>query len=216
MTLGGHGFKMVATYESVEAFLADDAEADVVILDLWIRTGVAPIRGLAAVEALVARGCRILIYSMDDRPAVLARLLAAGANGFVSKASSDDDLIDAIQRVGKGETVLTSELAALADQLESLGILKLTDIEVDVLRARARGMKVKAIASSTNWSEPTIERHVTSLNKKVRDVLVHVRLQGLDPSDSRPHSHLIARALGYGPNDLLVPPEEPTNGLLDH
>ncbi len=197
-------FTVTASYATVEELIAARPEADLVVLDLWLRGRTRPLRGLPAVQTLHSLGYRILLHSMDERPHVLARLIAAGANGFVSKAAPTSELIMAIADVSRGsERILTTQIAGFADQMQHLGLLKLTDSETSVLRARAQGMPMKAIATSTHYSEKALERHITNLNRKIKDLLRDVDIDGLDASADRPAAHVIARYLGYGPDDLL-------------
>lgn len=197
-------FTVVQTYATVEDLLAAQPSADVVLLDLWIRTGVRPLRGIAAVQALDSLGYRVLLHSMDERPYVLAKLISAGALGFISKAASDEDLVEAIRKVASGEAhILTTTLAGFADHMHHLGLLKLTDAETAVLRARAQGLPVKTIAATTHYSEKAVERHTTNVNHKVKHLLRHIEIDGLSPDTDRPAAHLIARHLGLGPDDLL-------------
>lgn len=197
-------FVVEHAYASVEELLADRPDADVVLLDLWLRVGQRPLRGLAAVEELVALGHRVLLHSMDERPYVLARLIAAGAQGFVSKAATDEELAVAVERVARGEMhVLTTQVAGFADHLRHLGLLRLTEAETAVLRARAQGIPVKTIALTSHYSEKALERHVTHINRKIKAFLQHVEIEGLTAGADRPSAYLAARYLGLGPDDLL-------------
>ena len=207
--LGLHGdlFEVVSAYSTVEEFLDARPTVEVVLLDLWIRIGDRPLRGLPAVRKLADAGYRILLHSMDERRNVLAALGGAGANGFVSKASSTQDLVAALEAVARGEDVLlTTKLAGLADELGNLGALVLTGREAEVLRFRARGMSVPAIATATHYSVPSVERHITSLNRKVKAFLQEYEAKGVEAPALQPAAHVIAKLLGYGPGDLLEPP----------
>ncbi|MEV6415685.1 response regulator transcription factor [Kribbella sp. NPDC051718] len=211
--LVGPGFEIVGSFPSVEAFLDALPAADMVLLDLWIRPPRAesapPLRGLRAVEAIVARQYRILIYTADRRREVLARLLRAGAHGVVIKTEPKDLLLRAIARVGAGEVVLTTELTGLAELYEREGLLPtLTPREQEVLRWRARGLSVESIMARLFLSRSAIEKYTTETNRKFRDYLARVDLDELVPESST-SAAVLANTLGYGPDDLLDPNAPP-------
>ncbi len=189
-----HGVSVVGAYRSVEAFLAESPAADIVLLDLWLagphqtRTGD---QGLVAVRAVASAGYRVLIYTNERRRHVLAACLGAGAQGIVHKSESIDALLTAISRVNSGAVVTTTALAGLAEVLQRKDAIPgLTPRQLEVLRARARGLPYKAIASSMFLSPKTVEEYMGEVNRKFADYL-----QDHSPAD-------LERMLGVGPGDL--------------
>ena len=76
--------------------------------------------GLDVVHAVVRDGLdtRVVILSAVDDGAVVFRALEAGARGYLSKDARRGDVIDAVRRVSRGETVVPAALAAgLARQI---------------------------------------------------------------------------------------------------
>jgi two-component system nitrate/nitrite response regulator NarL len=70
--------------------------------------------GLDVVHAIVRDGLptRALILSALTDSAVVFRALEEGAQGYLSKESRRAEIVDAVLRVAKGETVVPPELAA--------------------------------------------------------------------------------------------------------
>ena len=206
--LTGEGFRMVGVYSDVESFLRDRPEADVALLDLWIRplrAERAPLRGLPAVQAITKRGYKILIYTSETRRAVLARLLHDGARGVVLKTEPKSTLLNAIVDVGAGRAALTSELVGLAHLYHKKGLLpRLTSRQGEILRWRARGLGVKEIAARLNFSTKTIEKEITDTNQVFADYLAMTEPDRLESHHS---ASVLAKTLGYEPDDLLGPPD---------
>jgi DNA-binding NarL/FixJ family response regulator len=75
-------------------------EADVLVLDLSM-PGRGGLETLARVKARQS-GLKVLIFSMHDNPAMVAQALRAGADGYLTKSSEPDALIDAVRRVAQG------------------------------------------------------------------------------------------------------------------
>ena len=83
---------------------------DVVLLDL-----ILPRKdGYAATPELVnaSPATKVLVVSSQTQPSAVRQALAAGARGFVSKRSSDTELIEAIRRVAGGEQYAEPSLGA--------------------------------------------------------------------------------------------------------
>jgi DNA-binding NarL/FixJ family response regulator len=53
---------------------------------------------------------KVLIFSMHDNPAMVAQALRAGADGYLTKSSEPDALIDAVRQVARGERALSPDL----------------------------------------------------------------------------------------------------------
>lgn len=152
-----------------------------------------------------------MIYTSEIRRAVLARMMRAGARGVVIKTEPKSVLLDSIRRVGADEIVLTTELVGLADLYKKEGLLpELSERQAEVLGWRARGLSVVEIARRLHYSPKTIEKEVTETNRVFADYLALVDLNALDVGTIR-SAAVLARTLGYGPEDLLDP-EAPTEG----
>ncbi len=185
---------VVGAFRSVESFLAESPAADVVLLDLWLsgphqdRVGD---QGLTAVRRVSAAGYRVLIYTNERRRHVLAACFGAGARGVIHKSESLEALTTAIDRVARGAVVMTTALAGLAEVLQRKDAMPgLTPRQLEVLRARARGLSYKAIAAAMFLSPKTVEEYMAEVNRKFADYL-----QDHSPAD-------LERLLGVGSGDL--------------
>lgn len=183
------------SFAEVEAFLAERPEADVVVLDLSLAgTGaVGATQGAAATRAVANAGYRVLIYTNERRRIVLAGCLAAGAQGVVHKAEPVEHLKEAIEAVSRGEVVITTALAGLAEIIERYGELPtLTPRQRQVLSRRARGEPFQRIASRMGISRKTAEEYMAEVSRRFAEYL-----QDHSTAD-------LERHLGLGDDDLLA------------
>ncbi|MFO7741553.1 MAG: response regulator transcription factor [Anaerolineae bacterium] len=153
--------------------LVEDHHPDVAVLDIRM----PEVTGVEATRRIKAGfpDTRVLILTAyDDDPYVFA-LLEAGADGYVLKTASADQLVDAVRTVHRGESALSPEVATkvvrqatdhrpegAADQIEPL-----TPREIDVLRLVARGMTNREVGRELGISHRTVQGHLASIYGKL-------------------------------------------------
>ena len=140
---------------------------DVIVLDLSMpgRSGLDLLRRITLRWPLIRR----LVFSMHDSPAMVAQALAAGADGFVTKSSPPDVLVDALRRVAAGERrVLSPDIADAAAQPAALAPhLALSPREFQVLQGLLAGDTLDAIAERLHLSSKTVSNHQTLIRQKL-------------------------------------------------
>jgi DNA-binding NarL/FixJ family response regulator len=153
--------------------LIEEQRPEVAILDIRMpeMTGVEATRRIKSHYPEV----RVLILTAyDDDPYVFA-LLQAGADGYVLKTASADELVRAVHTVHEGQSALSPEItgkvvrqmtggrpSGAAEQVESL-----TERELDVLRLAAQGKTNRAIGSELGISHRTVQGHLASVYGKL-------------------------------------------------
>ena len=154
--------------ESAYTWLAQH-EADVLVLDLSM-----PGRGgLDTLGRLKHRqpDLRVLVFSMHDSAAMVTQALRAGADGYLTKSSSPEMLIDAIQRVWRHERVLSDDIrqhafsATTASELAPHQVL--TPREFEIFRRLAQGLTVDGIAQTLSLSSKTVANYPTVIRQKL-------------------------------------------------
>ncbi|HEX3764585.1 MAG TPA: response regulator transcription factor [Kofleriaceae bacterium] len=130
---------------------------DLVLLDLTLPGGGA----LGLVQRFHADGRPLtIIVSMHERPEYVRAAIAAGARGYVFKASTHKHLIDAIHQVMAGETYIDAKVAPAFDhEIAIRANLSLSERERVVLVALARGLTYKDIAEQLGVGVRTIETY---------------------------------------------------------
>jgi DNA-binding NarL/FixJ family response regulator len=84
---------------------ADTGAAPVVILLDLTMPGLDPLDAIAEISR-DRPDARVLVYSGHDDPAVVKRVMDAGAWGLVAKHEGPDTILTALRRVGNGEVVM--------------------------------------------------------------------------------------------------------------
>ena len=153
--------------EAVEAVRAGNW--DVVVLDLNLpdRSGVEVLGQIRAINPKLP----VLILSMHQQVSYAARVLKAGASGYVSKDSAREHLVQALRKLARGERFLT---AAVAESL-AFGVspegesphARLSDREFEVLCLIAAGKPPREIAADLNLSVKTVATHRARLLAKM-------------------------------------------------
>jgi two-component system, NarL family, response regulator len=136
---------------------------DVVLMDLRM----PGLDGVAAISALRALDpdARIVILTTFDGEEDIYRGLRAGAKAYLLKDSPQQELLDCIHAVARGQKYLPPQVAArLAERMDNS---ELSKRELEVLRQLATGMSNKQIARVTGITEGTVKFHVTSIMSKL-------------------------------------------------
>ncbi|MBA2739899.1 MAG: response regulator transcription factor [Nocardioidaceae bacterium] len=182
--LANAGFEVVAVAANGSEALArfPAVRPQVVVLDLQI-----PAPGGVEVTAEIVRqdsSARVLILSASGEHADVLGAVKAGAVGYLVKSASREELVDAIRRVARGDTVFTAGLAGLvlgefrrmseAPSSPRSAEPQLTDRETEVLRMVAKGMTYKQIAQRLVVSHRTVQNHVQNTLGKLQ---MHNRVQ---------------------------------------
>ena len=148
--------------------LDDELGPDVIVLDIALPgvSGIEILRRLAARRAEV----RVLMFSMFQDAIYADRALAAGARGYVSKASAPDLLVHAVRSIAAGQVYVSPDMeTALGDY--STQARKLTDAlsarEIEVLRLLAQGYGIERIAERLGFSPKTAANHQSSIKQKL-------------------------------------------------
>jgi DNA-binding NarL/FixJ family response regulator len=160
--------------DGAEAVRAVEAhQPDVAVLDIRM-PGVTGVEATRQIKARFPQVRVLVLTAYDDDPYVFA-LLQAGADGYVLKTASGDELVRAVRTVHGGRTALSPEIAAkvvrqatsgrpegAADQVEPL-----TDREIEVLRLAARGLTNRAIGHELGISHRTVQGHLANIYGKM-------------------------------------------------
>lgn len=155
-------------------------------------------RGLDALRELVDRGRAryVAVYTYRRDPASVDAAQAAGAVGYLSKASSATDLVDDLERVATGERVVPASLPG-GERPGYLARWSLTEREADVAALLARGWRNADIAGALAISLNTVKTHLRALFRKLS---VATRAQAV--------VLLLGARSGHEPQDVSSPPRQ--------
>lgn len=173
--------------------LVEKLQPDLLVLDVAMEG----MGGLETTLELRRRGWRgpILILTQHAEPVHVARLLEAGANGYILKSARGEELISAMRAVVNRGTYVDPALAgALLTRQQSAPAAgetsfdELTPREKQILKMVAEGLTNKEVA--------------TALGVAVKTVMAH-RANLMDKLDIHNHAKLVQYAIKVG---LLPPP----------
>ena len=90
--------------EGVEQSIA--LRPDIVVLDIDLGKGISGFEAAEEIRAAVPT-TRILMLTGNPKPQLFQQGIQLGCDGYVLKVDSDDELIDALKAVAKGEKYLS-------------------------------------------------------------------------------------------------------------
>jgi two-component system response regulator NreC len=167
--------------------LAGQTRPDVVVMDLSMpgMGGLEAVRQIAALE----QGARVLVLTMHGEEEHLLPVLEAGGSGYVTKKSADEELIEAIHTVARGDVflypsgakLLLRGLKAKAEPGEDDPLDRLTEREREVLSYTVEGFSSSEIGKKLFISPKTVDtyraRIMEKLNLRHRSELVRFALR---------------------------------------
>lgn len=129
--------------------------------------------GLGLAHAVVREGLatRLLFLSAMTDSSLVFQALQEGAAGYLSKEARRSEIIEAVRRVGRGETVVPPELSAglVAEIRRHAGPpgVVLSEREAQVLHGFARGLSVPELAAELFIGSSTVKTHTKRLYEKL-------------------------------------------------
>lgn len=152
--------------------MLEDRSAELVILDI----SMPKIGGLEAIAMIRERrpAMKILIFTMHKSKQYFYHAMMAGADGYLVKDDSEEDLLRAIRRIQEGRTYISPFLAEdFADDVINVyrrekksPFQELTKREREILQLVVDGYTSRQIADSLKLSPRTIDHHRSSLLRK--------------------------------------------------
>jgi two-component system invasion response regulator UvrY len=142
---------------------------DIVLLDL----SMPGLGGLSSLRRFKLRWplLPILVFSMHDTAAVATQALRAGANGYVTKGSDPQLMVESVRKVLAGEVALSPDvrqrLERSAADIRASPTLGLSVREFDIFRMIASGKNHDDIARLLNLSVKTVANNHSNIRQKL-------------------------------------------------
>jgi DNA-binding NarL/FixJ family response regulator len=180
---------LVSTFSNAEAAMKRLPKENprVVLMDINLpgKSGIHCVGNLK----LQMPGTQFLMLTVYEDTDHIFEALAAGANGYLLKRTTREELVAAIFQICDGGSPMTSYVARKVVQAfqetppnQSSGAV-LSVREAEVLRLLARGLLYKEIASALNISVSSVNTYVTRIYEKLH---VHSRSEAIARSGTLP------------------------------
>ncbi len=196
-----HQFQVVAEASTGEEAVskAREYKPDVAILDIRM-PGISGIEACRQIVSSVAH-CRVIMLTTYAEDELLFAAIRAGASGYVLKRIGDNDLVQAVDRVSRGENILDPALTVTvftemrkADKAQQAAAFSdLTPQELLVLSLVAHGLTNRQIAVKLYLGEGTVRNYVSSVLAKI---------------DVANRAEATAYAVKHNIDDIVPPPSK--------
>jgi two-component system response regulator DevR len=170
----GH-FRVVAEAGTGEEAVAKAQEnhPDVAVLDIRM----PGLSGIEACRRIVdsVPGCRVIMLTSYAEDELLFTAIQAGASGYILKRIGDNELVQAVERVSRGEGMLDPAMTSTVFQemrkanqaQQAAAFSDLTPQELAVLALVAEGLTNRQIAVKLYLGEGTVRNYVSSVLAKI-------------------------------------------------
>ncbi len=153
--------------------LAHELHPDVVLMDVAmpLLNGLEATRQIKHDHPEIA----VLVLTMHNNEEYVKQLLAAGVSGYILKQIGSDDLIKALESVGRGEALLDpavtqrvfQEVRRAVKEEEASAFSHLSQQEKHVLLLVSEGKTNREIAKNLFLGEGTVRNYVSSILSKL-------------------------------------------------
>ncbi len=166
-------FHVVAQCGSGEeaAEVAKKIRPDIVLMDINL-TGINGFEATALIRKF-SPATKILAVSLHTLPVYARKMIQAGAMGYITKNSSQEEMAIAIMEIYNGRKYICREIKetlsrqAIMDKDEPKGLEGISKRELDIIGFLKQGLSSKEIAQSINLSVKTVEVHRYNILKKL-------------------------------------------------
>jgi two-component system, NarL family, invasion response regulator UvrY len=145
-------------------------KADIIILDISLpdKNGLEILRQLKQEKPHI----RVLVLSMHSEEQYALRAYKLGAEGYLTKSSTSQELIKAMTTIQSGKKYITESLAEnlinqITNDAKGPPHENLSNREYEVMRMLASGKKLCEIADTLNLSVQSISTYKTRVLKKM-------------------------------------------------
>jgi RNA polymerase sigma factor (sigma-70 family) len=144
---------------------------DVVLMDIHMPE-MSGIECVIRLKLLCPQVHFLMLTVYEDAEKIF-KSLAAGANGYLLKRASPEQLVQAIHETAAGGSALTAQVARkvvqhFQKQNSQQHLDNLTERELEVLKLLSKGLLYKEIADQLTISVDTVNKHVSHTYRKLQ------------------------------------------------
>ncbi|WP_214227981.1 response regulator transcription factor [Pedobacter sp. B4-66] len=113
------------------------------------------------------RQLKIIIMSSTINPAVVTNILDYKPQGFISKSSGFDAILQCLTTIAHGHQYICPVISKIVDHTDNTTKIPLTVRELEILQHFAQGLSIAQTAEKTYLSKHTIVAHRRNMMAKV-------------------------------------------------
>ena len=163
-------FTVHSTAEDALLRLSDNCP-DVVIMDINLpgQSGIDCVRQMSQ----RCRASQYLMYTVHDDDHRVFEALKAGANGYILKSSSPDQILEAVRELHQGGAPMSAHVARrVVTQFrpapgKAFDSAQLSERENEVLELLAQGLLYKEIGEKLSITTGTVRQHIHRIYEKL-------------------------------------------------
>lgn len=151
--------RLADSIESAKNLLAEEVP-EICIIDVQIGNE----DGFALLDFITKnyKTVKSVMYSMFDTPAYVSQAKTLGAKGYVSKASSEEELVNCLEAVSRGETFIDEKMEKSFEKIDEI-IRFMTKTERRVFQEILKGKNNTQISEMLDISNHSIECYVSRI-----------------------------------------------------
>ncbi|MHC4551163.1 MAG: response regulator [Planctomycetota bacterium] len=153
--------------------MVEEMQPDIVIMDI----GMPNLNGIDATRQILSQNpkMKVMALSTHNEGTIVAKMIKAGATGYMLKESAFDELMDGLEVMLSGKTFLCTKISKVvfSDYVNIITNPKWVDgdglsgREREVLQLVAEGHTTKEIAQMLHLSPKTIDSHREHIMEKL-------------------------------------------------
>ncbi len=163
------GMELIGVVSSAEEAVETvrSQRADVVLMDVKLRGDTSGLEATRLVKE-ISPTTKVIILTMFTDPATVGEAVKVGADGYLSKGISREELVRGINDVFEGRSVLDPNVTrAVFERISGRDQKALSDRELEVLQELAHGKSTREVAEGMFLSEETVKTYLKQIFRKL-------------------------------------------------
>lgn len=146
---------------------AKTENVDIVLMDVNLGRSMSGIEATRQIKEDTP-DTKVLVLTMFTDPGTVAEAVKAGADGYLSKGSSREAVLQAIRDVAEGRAVLDPNVTeGIFGRISGKDPQALSDRELTVLQELSHGKSTREVAEHIHVSEETVKTYLKQIFRKL-------------------------------------------------
>jgi DNA-binding NarL/FixJ family response regulator len=160
-------FKIIGEADNCQGALdfCTENKVDVILMDINLKDG----NSITTIKEMLDRipNVNIVVVSILNVMALIKDLYKSGVKAYLTKNSTKEQLLNAINTAANGKVYFSPEISQLFLDFQNELIHTLNSKEIKVIELICKGLSNKEVADELKIAEKTIEGYKTKIYKKL-------------------------------------------------